>query len=39
MAAQLLSQAEEFGITRYIVREQAVPDLEPVLALIRTCFP
>jgi probable F420-dependent oxidoreductase len=37
MAAQLRRQAEEFGITRYIVREQAVFDIEPVLPLIRTC--
>ena len=35
IAAQLLRQAEELGITRYIIREQAVPDLEAVLALIR----
>lgn len=34
MAAQLLSQAEELGISSYTVREQAVPDLERVLALI-----
>jgi probable F420-dependent oxidoreductase len=35
MAAQLLAQAEEFGITRYVVREAAVPHVERVLALIR----
>jgi probable F420-dependent oxidoreductase len=36
IAAQLRTQAEELGITSYVVREQAVPDLEPVLALIST---
>jgi alkanesulfonate monooxygenase SsuD/methylene tetrahydromethanopterin reductase-like flavin-dependent oxidoreductase (luciferase family) len=36
MAAQILSQADELGITSYVVREQAIPDLERVLALIRT---
>jgi alkanesulfonate monooxygenase SsuD/methylene tetrahydromethanopterin reductase-like flavin-dependent oxidoreductase (luciferase family) len=35
MAAQLLAQAEELGITSYVVREAAVPHLERVLALIR----
>ena len=34
MAAQLRAQAEELGITSYVVREQAVPALERVLALI-----
>jgi alkanesulfonate monooxygenase SsuD/methylene tetrahydromethanopterin reductase-like flavin-dependent oxidoreductase (luciferase family) len=34
MAAQILSQAEELGITRYVVREAAVPALERVLDLI-----
>jgi hypothetical protein len=36
MAAQLLAQGEELGITRYVVREQAVPALEHVLALIKS---
>ena len=35
MAAQMLAQAEEFGITGYVVREPAVPHLERVLALLR----
>lgn len=34
MAAQLLAQAEEFGITSYVVREPAVPHMERVLALL-----
>jgi hypothetical protein len=34
MAAQLVRQAGEFGITSYVAREQAVPVLENVLALI-----
>jgi probable F420-dependent oxidoreductase len=34
MAAQLKRQASELGITRYVIREPAVPDLERVLALI-----
>jgi probable F420-dependent oxidoreductase len=34
MAAQMLSQAEELGITRYVIREAAVPALERVLDLI-----
>jgi probable F420-dependent oxidoreductase len=34
MARQMLAQAEELAITRYVVREPAVPDLERVLALI-----
>jgi probable F420-dependent oxidoreductase len=34
MAAQLLAQAEELGITRYVVREAAVPVLERVLGLV-----
>jgi alkanesulfonate monooxygenase SsuD/methylene tetrahydromethanopterin reductase-like flavin-dependent oxidoreductase (luciferase family) len=36
MAAQMRRQASELGITRYVIREPAVPDLEPVLALIGT---
>jgi probable F420-dependent oxidoreductase len=36
MAGQLLAQAAEFGITSYVVREPAVPDLERVLALINS---
>jgi len=34
MAAQLVRQAEELGITSYVAREQAVPVLEHVLAVI-----
>jgi len=34
MASQLLAQAETLGITSYVVREPAVPDIERVLALI-----
>jgi probable F420-dependent oxidoreductase len=34
MAAQLVTQAEQLGITRYVVREAAVPVLERVLDLI-----
>jgi probable F420-dependent oxidoreductase len=34
MTDQLKRQATEFGITRYVIREQAVPDLERVLALL-----
>jgi alkanesulfonate monooxygenase SsuD/methylene tetrahydromethanopterin reductase-like flavin-dependent oxidoreductase (luciferase family) len=34
MAAQLRAQAEEFGITSYVVREPAVPDIERVLPLL-----
>jgi probable F420-dependent oxidoreductase len=34
LAGQLLAQARDLGITRYVVREPAVPDLERVLALI-----
>jgi probable F420-dependent oxidoreductase len=34
MAAQIRTQAAELGITSYVVREQAVPTLERVLALI-----
>ena len=34
MAAQILSQAEELGITRYVIREAAVPALDRVLDLI-----
>ncbi|HEX3491878.1 MAG TPA: LLM class flavin-dependent oxidoreductase [Streptosporangiaceae bacterium] len=35
MAAQLRRQAAELGITGYVVREGAVPDLERVLAVLR----
>lgn len=35
MAAQLLAQAEEFGISSYVVREPAVPHIERVQALLR----
>ena len=35
MAAQLRAQASDFGITRYVVREPAVPDMEHVMALLR----
>jgi probable F420-dependent oxidoreductase len=34
MAAQLRAQAREFGITSYVVREPAGPDLERVLPLL-----
>jgi probable F420-dependent oxidoreductase len=34
MAAQWRAQAEELGITSYVVREAAVPDIERVLALL-----
>jgi probable F420-dependent oxidoreductase len=34
MAAQLMRQADELGITSYVVREPAVADLEQVLPLI-----
>jgi alkanesulfonate monooxygenase SsuD/methylene tetrahydromethanopterin reductase-like flavin-dependent oxidoreductase (luciferase family) len=34
MAAQLLTQAEKLGITRYVIREAAVPVLERVLDMI-----
>jgi probable F420-dependent oxidoreductase len=34
IATQIRAQAEELGITSYVVREQAVPALERVLALI-----
>jgi len=34
MAAQLRAQAEEYGITGYVVREPAVADLEHVLRLL-----
>jgi probable F420-dependent oxidoreductase len=36
MAAQMRRQADELGITSYVVREQAIPELEHVLALIST---
>lgn len=35
MAAQILSQSENLGITSYVVREQAVPALERVMNLIQ----
>jgi len=35
MAARLRAQASDFGITRYVVREPAVPDMEHVMALLR----
>jgi hypothetical protein len=34
MAAQLLAQAEQLGIVRYVIREAAVPVLERVLDLM-----
>ena len=34
MAAQLHAQADDFGISSYVVREPAVPDLERVLQLL-----
>jgi hypothetical protein len=36
MAAQVVTQAEELGITSYVVREPAVPDLDRVLTLLRS---
>jgi probable F420-dependent oxidoreductase len=36
MAHQLVAQAEDLGITSYVVREPAVPDLERVLAAINS---
>lgn len=36
MAAQIRKQAQEFGISRYVVREAAVSEMEPVLALLAT---
>jgi probable F420-dependent oxidoreductase len=36
MAAQILTQAEQLEITRYVIREAAVPVLERVLDLIRS---
>jgi probable F420-dependent oxidoreductase len=36
MADQILAQAQGLGITSYVVREPAIPDLERVLALINT---
>lgn len=36
MAAQLLRQAEDLGITRYVVREPAVESMTAVLALLST---
>jgi alkanesulfonate monooxygenase SsuD/methylene tetrahydromethanopterin reductase-like flavin-dependent oxidoreductase (luciferase family) len=35
MAAQLVRQAERFGITRYVVREPAVQAVEQVLPLLK----
>ncbi len=35
MAAQLRAQAEEFGISSYVVREPAAPHIERVLELLR----
>ena len=34
MAAQMRAQAEEFGISRYVVREPAVTEIEHVMALL-----
>ena len=34
MAAQLISQAEELGITRYVVREPAIDAAEQILAML-----
>ena len=34
MAAQMRAQASAFGITRYVVREPAIPDIEHVLRLL-----
>lgn len=34
MAAQMLAQASELGITSYVVREPAIPHIERVLALL-----
>jgi probable F420-dependent oxidoreductase len=36
MADQMLAQAEDLGITSYVVREPAVPDIARVLTLIST---
>jgi probable F420-dependent oxidoreductase len=36
MAAQMRRQSEEFGITSYVVREPAVPDLARVLAILNS---
>jgi probable F420-dependent oxidoreductase len=35
MAAQLRSQASRYGISRYVIREAAVPDLEHVMRLLQ----
>jgi probable F420-dependent oxidoreductase len=35
IAAQLVAQAEELGITSYVVREEAIADMERVLPLIQ----
>lgn len=34
VAGQLRRQAADLGITRYVIREPAVPDLERVLPLL-----
>lgn len=34
MAEQLVTQAQQWGISSYVIRESAVSDLEPVLALL-----
>jgi len=36
IAGQILAQAQDLGITSYVIREAAVPDIERVLALINT---
>jgi probable F420-dependent oxidoreductase len=35
IAQQMVRQAEQWGISRYVVREPAVPDLEPVLTWLQ----
>jgi hypothetical protein len=34
MAAQLHARADEFGISSYVIREPAVPDLDHVMQLL-----
>jgi len=34
MARQLVTQAQRWGISSYVVREAAIPDMEPVLAML-----
>jgi alkanesulfonate monooxygenase SsuD/methylene tetrahydromethanopterin reductase-like flavin-dependent oxidoreductase (luciferase family) len=34
MAAQLLAQADQYGITSYVIREPAIPHIERVLAVL-----